>query len=165
MNDLRVCYATEIMLPVVAPEEGTYQLFQDENDSAPIMESTNGRFVFKASKTADYYLRRKLGTCTSEFRKVKVEVTNDNLDIKNTMTPNGDGMNDYWMISGLPEKVNVDIKLYTRSGQLVYESLGQYNKPFDGRFRGKDLPAGAYYYVIDLRADCKPLGGSLTLLR
>lgn len=165
MHDLRVCYATEIMLPVITPEEGTYQLFQNEADATPIMESTNGRFVFKASKTADYFLRRKLGSCTSAFKKVKVEVTNDNLDIKNTMTPNGDGMNDYWLIAGLPEKVNVDIKLYSRSGQLVYESLGQYDKPFDGRFRGKDLPAGVYYYVIDLRADCKPLGGSLTLLR
>lgn len=165
MNDLRVCYATEIILPVIGPEEGTYQLFQKEDDAMPIMESTNGRFIFKVSKTADYFLRRKLGTCVSEFRKVNVEVTNDNLDIKNTMTPNGDGMNDFWMITGLPEKINIDIKLYTRSGQLVYESMGQYTKPFDGRFRGKDLPAGVYYYVIDLRADCKPLGGSLTLLR
>lgn len=165
MHDLRVCYATEITLSVVAPEEGTYQLFEKEDDTRPILESDNGRFVFKASKTKDYFLRRKLGSCYSEFTKVHVEVTNDNLDIKNTMTPNGDGMNDFWMITGLPEQVNINIKLYTRSGQLVYESLGQYNKAFDGRFRGKDLPAGVYYYVIDLRADCKPLGGSLTLLR
>lgn len=165
VNDLRVCYATEIMLPVMAPEEGTYQLFQKEEDLNPIMESTTGRFIFKVSKTADYYIRRKLGSCYSVFTKVHLEVTNDNLEIKNTMTPNGDGMNDFWMISGLPENVNVDIKLYTRSGQLVYESLGKYDKPFDGRFRGQDLPAGAYYYKIDLRADCKPIGGSLTLLR
>ncbi|MNY56093.1 hypothetical protein D3C86_1921360 [compost metagenome] len=81
------------------------------------------------------------------------------------MTPNGDGKNDYWMISGLPDHADINIKVYTRSGQLVYESIGRYDTPFDGRFRGKDLPAGAYYYKIDLRADCKPIGGSITLLR
>lgn len=165
VNDMRVCYATEIMLPIVAPEAGTYQLYQNEGDAAPVMETKDGRFIFKVSKTADYFIRLKVGSCYSEFRKVHVEVTNDNLDIKNTMTPNADGMNDYWVINGLPDQVNINIKLYTRSGQLVYESIGKYNKPFDGRFRGKDLPAGVYYYKIDLRADCKPLGGSLTLLR
>ncbi len=165
VNDMRVCYATDIMLPVVGPEEGTYQLYMTETDSAPFLESNNGRFNFKVSKTGDYVIRRKLGTCYSEFSAIHIEVTNDNLEIKNTMTPNGDGMNDYWMISGLPDHAYNNIKIYTRSGQLVYESTGAYNKPFDGRFRGTDLPAGVYYYKVDLRADCKPIGGSITLLR
>lgn len=165
VNSMRVCYATEIMLPVMAPEEGTYQLYTSENDVLPLLETTNGRFIFKVSKTGDYLIRRKLGTCYSEFTSVHIEVTNDNLEIKNTMTPNGDGMNDYWVINGLPDHKDINIKIYSRSGQLVYESVGPYNKPFDGRFRGVDLPAGAYYYKIDLRADCNPIGGSITLLR
>nr|WP_121270696.1 gliding motility-associated C-terminal domain-containing protein [Pedobacter schmidteae] len=164
-NDMRVCYATEIMIKVLAPEEGTYQLYRDATDATPTMESANGIFIFKVSKTGDYVIRRKLGTCYSDFTPVHIEVTNDNLEIKNTMTPNGDGMNDFWMITGLPDHADINIKIYTRSGQLVYESVGPYNKPFDGRFRGKDLPAGAYYYRIDLRADCKPIAGSITLLR
>ncbi|ACU05934.1 gliding motility-associated C-terminal domain-containing protein [Pedobacter heparinus] len=165
VNSMRVCYATEIMLPVLAPEEGTYQMYLAGNNTMPLMESTNGKFIFKVSKTGDYVIRRKLGSCYSDFTPVHIEVTNDNLEIKNTMTPNGDGMNDYWMITGLPDHADINIKIYTRSGQLVYESVGPYNKPFDGRFRGKDLPAGAYYYKIDLRADCRPIGGSITLLR
>lgn len=165
INDMRVCYASEIMLPVLAPEEGTYQMYLDENDARPLMETNNGKFIFKVSKTGDYKIRRKLGTCYSNFTSVHIEVTNDNLEIKNTMTPNGDGMNDYWMVTGLPDHADINIKVYTRSGQLVYESIGRYDKPFDGRFRGKELPAGAYYYKIDLRADCKPIGGSITLLR
>lgn len=162
---INVCYATEITIKVVGPAEGKYQLFKDKNDASPAMESPNGVFVFKVSKTGDYYIRRQLGSCYSDFTPVHIEVTNDNLEIKNTMTPNGDGMNDYWMISGLPDHADINIKIYTRSGQLVYESVGPYSKPFDGRFRGKELPAGAYYYRIDLRADCKPIAGSITLLR
>jgi len=165
INDLRVCYVSDIVLPVIAPEEGTYQLFEKLDDTKPFLESTTGLFKFKVAKTADYYVRRKLGSCTSEFTKVHVEVTHDNLEITNTMTPNGDGMNDVWQVRGLPDFKGTNIKIYTRGGQLVYESIGNYNKPFDGRFRDKELPAGVYYYVIDLRAECKPLGGSITLLR
>ncbi|TKC60027.1 T9SS type B sorting domain-containing protein [Pedobacter hiemivivus] len=161
----RVCYATEIMIPITAPEEGIYQMFHSEDDVIPVMETKNGIFIFKVAKTSEYVIRRKNGTCVSDFVPLHIEVTNDNLEIKNTMTPNGDGMNDYWMISGLPDYKDINIKVYTRSGQLVYESTGPYNKPFDGRFRGVDLPAGAYYYKIDLRADCNPIGGSITLLR
>lgn len=162
---INVCYATEITVKVLTHDEGTYQLYKEVTDGAPIMENTTGVFVFKVSKTGDYQIRRKLGSCYSEFTSVHVEVTNDNMEIKNTMTPNGDGINDYWMVTGLPDQADINIKVYTRSGQLVYESTGPYNKPFDGRFRGVDLPAGVYYYKIDLRADCNPIGGSITLLR
>ncbi|TCD12716.1 gliding motility-associated C-terminal domain-containing protein [Pedobacter frigidisoli] len=165
INDLRVCYVSDITLPVTAPEEGIYQLFEDMEDSKPFLESKNGVFNFKVAKTADYYVRRTLGSCMSEFTKVHVEVTHDNLEVTNTMTPNGDGMNDIWQVRGLPDFKGTNIKIYTRGGQLVYESIGNYTKPFDGRFRDKELPAGVYYYVIDLRAECKPLGGSITLLR
>ena len=161
----RVCYATEIMIPVLAPEEGDYELYENKDDARPLTHSTKGILILNVAKTADYYIKRKLGTCESDFTALHIEVTNDNLKVTNTITPNGDGMNDNWMITGLPDEGDISIKLYNRSGQLVYESLGQYNKPFDGRFRGKDLPAGVYYYKIDLRADCAPLGGSLTLLR
>ena len=165
INDLRVCYVSDIVLPVIAPEEGTYQLFEKIDDTKPFLENTNGIFKFRVAKTADYFVRRKLGSCTSEFTKVHVEVTHDNLEVTNTMTPNGDGMNDVWQVRGLPDFKGTNIKIYTRGGQLVYESIGNYTKPFDGHFRDKELPAGVYYYVIDLRAECKPLGGSITLLR
>jgi gliding motility-associated-like protein len=99
------------------------------------------------------------------YQPLTVEVINDNLEISNTMTPNGDGINDLWVVKGLPDSKATLIQLYSRSGQLVYESRGNYDKPFDGSFRGVNLPAGVYYYNIDLKADCKPLSGSLTLLR
>ena len=163
--DIRVCYVSDIAIPIIGKEEGVYELYADLDDSKPLFETANGVFNFKISKTADYYIRRRLGTCVSEFTKMHIEVTHDNLELGNVMTPNGDGLNDTWMVKGLPDFKGNNIKIYTREGQLVYESLGNYVKPFDGRFRGKDLPAGVYFYVIDLRAECKPISGSVTLLR
>jgi len=164
-KDIRVCYVSDIVLPVVGAEEGTYQLFASLADEYPILEANNGIFNFKVSKTGDYHIRRKLGVCLSDFVKVHIEVTHDNLEIGNVITPNGDGLNDTWMLKGLPDFKGNNIKIYARSGQLVYEATGNYTKPFDGVFRGKELPAGVYFYVIDLRAECKPISGSITLLR
>ena len=164
-KDIRVCYVSDITLPIVGPEEGTYQLFASLEDEYPILESTNGIFNFKVSKTGEYFIRRKLGVCISDFTRVHIEVTHDNLEIGNVITPNGDGLNDTWMLKGLPDFKGNNIKIYSRSGQLIYEATGNYTKPFDGTFRGKELPAGAYFYVIDLRAECKPISGSITLLR
>lgn len=165
LKDIRVCYVSDITIPVIGAQEGTYQLFANIEDEFPIYESNNGIFNFKVSKTATYYIRRKLGVCLSDFAAVKVEVTHDNLEIGNIMTPNGDGLNDTWMLKGLPEYKGNNIKIYSKSGQLIYEAIGDYKKPFDGTFRGKELPAGVYYYIIDLRAECKPIGGSITLIR
>lgn len=163
--DIRVCYVSDIDIPIIGKQEGTYELFANLDDEKPLFETTTGVFNFKVSKTADYYIRRKLGTCLSTFTKIHIEVTHDNLELGNVITPNGDGLNDTWMVKGLPDFKGNNIKVYTRDGQLVYESLGNYVKPFDGRFRGNDLPAGIYFYVIDLRAECKPISGSITLLR
>ena len=165
VNDIRVCYVSDITLPVVAPEEGIYQLFADSTDHSPLLESNSGIFNFKANKTTDYYIRRKLGSCTSVFTKMHIEVVHDNLEAGNVITPNGDGRNDTWLLTGLPDYDANNIKIYSRSGQLVYESIGNYTKPFNGRFRGVDLPAGVYYFIVDLRGECKPFTGSITLLR
>ncbi|RYF22671.1 MAG: gliding motility-associated C-terminal domain-containing protein [Flavobacteriales bacterium] len=165
VSDIRVCYATDISINIKNPEEGVYQLFKNEFDISPMLESDKGTFNFKVAKSGRYYMKRKLGNCESVFSNFFIEVTNDNLEITNTMTPNGDGLNDTWVIRGLPNYKDITIQLYSRSGQLVYESRGGYEKPFDGIFRGQSLPAGAYYYHIDLKADCKLIKGSLTLLR
>ncbi|WP_316785366.1 gliding motility-associated C-terminal domain-containing protein [Pedobacter frigiditerrae] len=165
VSDIRICYVSDIAVPIIGKQEGTYQLFADMGDDKPILETSTGVFNFKVSKTADYYIKRKLGSCESTFTKIHIEVTHDNLELGNVMTPNGDGLNDFWMVNGLPDYKGNNIKVYTRDGQLVYESIGNYTKPFDGRFRGKDLPAGVYFYLIDLRSECKPISGSITILR
>ena len=68
--------------------------------------------------------------------------------IPNAFSPNGDGINDRWVIDGLdtyPESVT---EVYNRWGQMVFRSLG-YPRSWDGGFNGKPLPVGTYYYIID----------------
>jgi gliding motility-associated-like protein len=46
----------------------------------------------------------------------------------------------------------------------VYYNIG-YAKPWNGNFKGKQLPAGTYYYVIDLKNGAPMLSGWVLLVR
>jgi gliding motility-associated-like protein len=82
----------------------------------------------------------------------------------NAFTPNGDGVNDLWLISGLSTYPNCMVNVYNRSGQNVFQSKG-YSVPWDGLYKAKQLPTGTYYYVIDL-ANTKPkVSGYITIVR
>jgi gliding motility-associated-like protein len=85
--------------------------------------------------------------------------------IPNTFTPNGDGINDLWNVKYLADYPNARVDIYNRYGQPVYHALG-YKKPWDGMQNGKPLPAGQYYYIIDLKVKNTPSqAGYITLLR
>jgi gliding motility-associated-like protein len=88
--------------------------------------------------------------------------------IPNVFTPNGDGINDTWQVKNLPEYTASVVDIYNRYGQLVYHSTG-YAHDWDGKSNGKPLPAGTYYYIIDLKADLKtavkPLSGFVDIVR
>jgi gliding motility-associated-like protein len=88
------------------------------------------------------------------------------LDIKipNTFSPNGDGVNDLWQIQGLLGSSDVDITVFNRNGQKVYESKG-YPKAWDGKLKNINLPQGMYYYLIDTHSQIRPIyRGSLLII-
>jgi gliding motility-associated-like protein len=84
--------------------------------------------------------------------------------VPNVFSPNGDNIHDKWMIPNLVDYQNCTVEIFNRYGQQVFYSIG-YNKPWDGTFKGKDLPVGTYYYVIELKNGFKPITGSITIVR
>lgn len=86
--------------------------------------------------------------------------------IPNGFSPNGDGKNDYWVIDNIQQFPDNTVEIYNRWGELLYSVKG-YKNDFDGKYKGKDLPAGTYYYVINLNTPLypKPYTGPLTIFR
>lgn len=70
------------------------------------------------------------------------------LEIPNTFTPNGDGVNDTWNIPGIITFDKSILKVVNRNGLIVYEGNG--TVPWDGSHNGKILPVGTYYYTLYL---------------
>ena len=86
--------------------------------------------------------------------------------INNGFSPNNDGKNDRWLIDYLEQFPDNTVEIYNRWGEQLFFSRG-YTEPFDGTYKGKNLPVGTYYYVIHLNhpAYPKPYTGPLTIFR
>jgi gliding motility-associated-like protein len=88
------------------------------------------------------------------------------IKIPNGISPNGDGKNDTWIIDNIQQFPDCLVEVYNRWGELLFTSTG-YTKPWDGKYNGKDLPVGTYYYVINLNSPLapKPYTGPITIFR
>ena len=64
----------------------------------------------------------------------------------NAFSPDGDGINDLFKISGQGMN-DFQIEIFNRWGQMVYKSIDLSNG-WDGTFKGKILPTGTYVYKI-----------------
>lgn len=72
----------------------------------------------------------------------------DTIIIPNVFSPNSDGINDTWSIKS-NGKDKLTVKIYARTGALVYEEHAAIIL-WDGKTAdGKDLVSGVYYYVVD----------------
>jgi uncharacterized repeat protein (TIGR01451 family)/gliding motility-associated-like protein len=89
-----------------------------------------------------------------ESTPLNLPPTSSSVFIPQGFSPNGDGINDLFVIRGL-EGVTVSLEVYNRWGHLVYKNDDYHNdwdgKPNTGISISSDangLPDGTYYYVI-----------------
>lgn len=72
-------------------------------------------------------------------------------NIPNTITPNGDGINDQWKIEGLENYSGTEVYLYDRKGFMILkETINK--KPFiwDGKYNSTPVSTGNYWYTIKI---------------
>jgi gliding motility-associated-like protein len=118
--------------------------------------------VATPNETTQYFLNYEtpLGCNLSDSVTVRVF-----FEIPNTITPDGDNVNDVWNIPEIEKFPDVTVLIYNRWGIEVFASTG-YNDPWDGTKDGEDLPTGSYYYVIDYNREGKEnLNGTVNIIR
>lgn len=88
--------------------------------------------------------------------------------VKNAFTPNGDGINDLWQVYDQFDCLkSVTVRVFNRYGNAVYESK-DYRNNWDGRYKGKSVPDGTYYAVVDfvlINGRTLTINSDLTILR
>jgi len=129
-----------------------------------------------SSKTAGNFTHLAVGTytilvddenhCGPVSKSAEVpEAENCELVIYDAFSPNGDGVNDKWNIPGIQQSYpNCVVKVFSSWGTQVFSSKG-YTQPWDGTFDGKALPAGTYYYIIDLGPGEKKYSGTVNIIK
>lgn len=92
------------------------------------------------------------------------------IDIPNAFTPNGDGVNDYFMPRDVLTKglSTFKMEIYNRWGQLIFETDHIEGRGWDGRFNGEPQPQGVFVYRIEasfIDGQKEQHQGNVTLLR
>ena len=90
------------------------------------------------------------------------------LDIPNVFTPNDDAAHDVWVIrpSRDVENIAATVRVFDKRGVLIFET-NDLSKSWDGRSDGSAVPAGLYYYTIEVAAGVSRIRhqGVVTILR
>lgn len=93
---------------------------------------------------------------------VQFDCTKDSLYIPQFISPDNDGKNDFWELVGIEEYPNNEVEIFNRFGNPVFKaSKYDNNTPFNGEANVKGtvgkglLPAGTYFYKIDLNGNGK----------
>lgn len=91
---------------------------------------------------------------------------NVNCDIPTLFTPNGDQVNDQFIIPCLAtnEYPNNRVQIFNQWGDIVYEQSPYLNQ-WKGEFKGEDLPAGTYYYIVEFGGAEETQSGFLIIQR
>ena len=105
-------------------------------------------------------------TCFATAALKVIVLPNLPVYIPNSFSPNGDGNNDVFQIYGEGIKT-IDLKIFNRWGELVYESNNQF-EGWDGRYKGEmQNPAVFTYYTTIQFLNNKEIErkGTVTIIR
>lgn len=104
----------------------------------------------------------KTGVCPDVSDSVLITV--NNLKIPTLITPNMDGMNDYFVLRGLETLGKTEIRIFDRRGAEVYKN-GNYDNSWDGVDYNKNpLPDDTYFFVLR-SANGKSISGYIVIRR
>lgn len=92
------------------------------------------------------------------------------MDVPNAFTPNGDGINDYFMPRPTMAKgmTSFSMDIYNRWGQQIFGTDNIEGRGWDGRFNGTMQPEGVYIYKIEATfkdGQLEKRQGNVTLLK
>ena len=84
------------------------------------------------------------------------------LSSTNYISPNGDGKNDNWKVENVEYFKEFTLRVFDQYGQVIFIKEKNYNDEFDGKFNGKALPTGNYYY--EFKKESKVFKGNITII-
>lgn len=87
---------------------------------------------------------------TTTLLALMTTVLSAQLYVPNAITPNGDGINDVFVVSCLDTLITYDLRVFTLQGELVFQA----SDPSQVWVGGYDYyaPNGLYNYIVQWRA-------------
>lgn len=144
VNDDQLILGNHFIFSTSAPQNG--ELMDNGNDLLTYIPNPN----FSGQDEFTYTVCSE--TCPDNCSEATVTVTveggeNELMTIPSVITPNGDGLNDNFVVLGLEQYPGSTLAIYNRWGDEVYSSENYIND-WEGTHLEEELPIGTYFYVL-----------------
>jgi gliding motility-associated-like protein len=164
-TDLENDQLTVTATPLTAPSHGTFTL------------STSGALQYKSElgyigqdqltyEVCDNGTPRLCATAT-----VNITVNPPQFRIFEGLSPNNDGLNDYWRLNGIEDYPTNRVRVFDRYNNLVYDMRNYDNESNNWRGQANvgvvngNLPDGTYFYIVEINDGKGPYSGFVVLKR
>jgi len=148
--DTMICRGSSVLLIAA----GSDTIYWASSPSYSNTVATGYSFLTPALfSQVSYYLYSNSGMCKSIIDSVTVSIDEgcDSITIPNVITPNGDGLNDFF--PGVPGNYAFDLIVYNRWGEKVYDASALQTGWNGKNKRGVHLSDGTYYYLLHIIFD------------
>ncbi|MCX6254956.1 MAG: gliding motility-associated C-terminal domain-containing protein [Bacteroidia bacterium] len=129
--------------------------FGDGKDSISELKNPEPHIYYKPGEySVKLTIESELQHCIDSMRFDKIVVDPSKLEIPNVFTPDGDGLNDNFMVESKSLRL-ISVEVFSRSGMKVYSFYGEGEnlrewKGWDGNINASSIKAspGVYFYII-----------------
>ena len=133
-----------------------------EISSSGLITVSNSSLLDKAVRLEFKYFMQAVNSVTDEVSEfVLTIILTDGIFVANYISPNGDGINDTWIVRG-KDSGQYNVTIFDKRGNLVYRAEN-YMNDWHGTNNGVRLSPGVYYYIV--RSDNIEEKGTITLVR
>ena len=141
-----------------------------------ISNNSNGQYSYTPNRNfigTDQFVYEICHNCEGQLLCDQAIVTiqvifpeNEECQVPNLISPNGDGTNDELFINCLATGNfnSNELKIINKWGDEVF-SAAPYLNNWQGTHKGKDLPDGTYYYIFKLNSTTQAQTGFITIFR
>ncbi len=118
--------------------------------------------IARPAQTTTYTVRIRTAAGCEATASVTITVAPIDITIRPTqkvVSPNGDGINDTWVVEHLERHERHYLRIVDRWGRTVYET-----RQYRNDWSAEGLPDGVYYYVLEIN-DAPAISGAITVAR
>ncbi len=146
--DQELTYVFRTTLEATEPDEYSSGLWSVESGTGTVTDPDAAKTTVTSLSLGENKLvwRVSNGVCPDATDELLITVRN--ILLPSLITPDMNGLNDYFILENIEVLGNVELTVFDRRGALVYEN-GNYDNLWHGtRYNGEPLPDDTYFYVI-----------------
>ncbi|WP_020529691.1 cadherin domain-containing protein [Flexithrix dorotheae] len=153
-----------------------YENDEDEQEEPFYVDETTGDLLVNNPKPLDYeknptfFLKIRVAnsgnladTARITIRLIDI-IEKTELPVNNYISPNGDGLNDFWEIQNVELYSDYELLIFNDKGELIYQTTN-YQNDWAGEYNGQQLPSGVYFYSLHNDETAISFKGSISLVR